>query len=191
MSAKSPIFPIAEPQHFSDYGFDPQLDFFQVLGEARRHKRDAAAARAIDSVHFKLQKPISKDDHHHHKSKRPSSSSSLHKFKNKTRWWRNALLFFKRWAHHQQRDRIEEPHRAGSRPPFRGSVSGPVYLAESRSSTPGTPYRTVSRPSSGPLAGTLTPTRKGDVEVPYVSLRDLNMEPRTSTSSAIPIYLVT
>ncbi|XP_056168554.1 uncharacterized protein LOC115682903 [Syzygium oleosum] len=197
MSTKSPIFPIPEPQHFSDYGFDPQLDFFQVLGEARRHKRDAAAARPIDSIHFKLQKPISKDDHHHHhhKSKRPSSSSSFHKFKNKTRWWRNALLFFKRWAHHhQQCDRIEDPHRTVSRPPFRGSVSGPVYLAESRSVPPGTPYRTASRPSSGPLAGTLTPARKGDVEVPYVSLRELNTEPpppRTSTSSAFPIYLVT
>lgn len=207
MSAKSPIFPIPETQHFSDYGFDPQLDFFQVLGEARRHKRDAAAVRPTDSVHFKLQKPISKDDHphhhHHHKTKRPSSSSSsssLHKFKNKTRWWRNALLFFKRWAHHNhhhQRDRIEDPHGAGCRPrSFQGSASGPVYLAESRTSAPGTPYRTASRPSSGPLAGTLTPARKGDVEVPYVSLRDLNMEEpppprRTSTSSPIPIYLVT
>lgn len=169
------------------------------MGEARRHKRDASAARPIDSIHFKLQKPISKDDHHHHhhhKSKRPSSSSSFHKFKNKTRWWRNALLFFKRWAHQQQQcDRIEDPHRAVPRPPFRGSVSGPVYLAESRSVPPGTPYRTASRPSSGPLAGTLTPARKGDVEVPYVSLRELNTEPppppRTSTSSAFPIYLVT
>ncbi|XP_030545611.2 uncharacterized protein LOC115751766 [Rhodamnia argentea] len=197
MSAKmSPIFPIPEPHHFSDYGFDPQLDFFQVLGEARRHKRDAAAARPIDSVHFKLQKPISKDDHHHNKSKRSfssssSSSSSHHKFKSKTRWWRNALLFFKRWAHHhhhhQRCDRTEDPR------PFRGSVSGPVYLAESRSGPPGTPYRTASRPSSGPLAGTVTPARKGDEEVPYVSLRDLNVEPprRISTSSAIPIYLVT
>lgn len=26
----TPIFPISEPQHFSDYGFDPQIDYFQV-----------------------------------------------------------------------------------------------------------------------------------------------------------------
>lgn len=30
MSNKSPIFPMPEPQHFSDYGFDPQIDYFQV-----------------------------------------------------------------------------------------------------------------------------------------------------------------
>lgn len=31
MSNKSPIFPMPDPQHFSDYGFDPQIDYFQVL----------------------------------------------------------------------------------------------------------------------------------------------------------------
>lgn len=31
MSNKAPIFPIPEPQHFTDYGFDPQVDHFQVL----------------------------------------------------------------------------------------------------------------------------------------------------------------
>lgn len=30
MSTKSPIFPIPQPHHFSDYGFDPQIDYFQV-----------------------------------------------------------------------------------------------------------------------------------------------------------------
>lgn len=30
MSNKAPIFPMPEPQHFSDYGFDPQIDYFQV-----------------------------------------------------------------------------------------------------------------------------------------------------------------
>lgn len=30
MSAISPVFPVLEPHHFSDYGFDPQIDFFQV-----------------------------------------------------------------------------------------------------------------------------------------------------------------
>ncbi|KAK7836409.1 hypothetical protein CFP56_022561 [Quercus suber] len=60
MSNKSPIFPMPEPQHFSDYGFDPQIDYFQVLEEARKHKRETT--RSIDSIHFKLQKPISKDD---------------------------------------------------------------------------------------------------------------------------------
>lgn len=28
--SKSPIFRLPEPQHYSDYGFDPQIDYFQV-----------------------------------------------------------------------------------------------------------------------------------------------------------------
>ncbi|EOY06569.1 hypothetical protein QUC31_016199 [Theobroma cacao] len=189
MSNKSPIFPMPEPQHFSDYGFDPQMDYFQVLEEARKHKRETS--RSIDSLHFKLQKPISKDEH----------SKKTHKAKKKKRWWKNALLFFKwkKWTPHgnNHRDNLDldldlEPdvHRARARA-FRASISGPVYITESRSGS-STPYRTTSRPSSGPLAGTLTPTRKGDVAIPYLSLRELNMEQhhRVSTS-AMPIYLVT
>lgn len=170
-----------DPQHFSDYGFDPQIDYFQVLEEARRHKRDVS--RSTDSLHFKLQKPISKDD-----SRKPNKIK-------KKRWWRNALLFFKwKWVNHQLDGNLDhDVHQARARA-FRASISGPVYITESRSGS-STPYRTTSRPSSGPLAGTLTPTRKGDVEIPYLSLRELNLEQqqqqqRISTSS-LPIYLVT
>lgn len=77
---------------------------------------------------------------------------------------------------------------------FRASISGPVYLTESRSEL-GTTYRTASKPSSGPLAGSMTPSSKGDLGIPYLSLRELNMDHdqhrRASTSAAMPIYLVT
>ncbi|XP_022723058.1 uncharacterized protein LOC111280141 [Durio zibethinus] len=183
MSNKSPVFPMPEPQHFSDYGFDPQIDYFQVLEEAKKHRKETS--RSIDLLHFKLQKPISKDEH----------SKKNHNAKKKKRWWKNALLLFKwkKWT----RDTLDldlelEPdvHRTRATA-FRASISGPVYITESRSGS-STPYRSTSRPSSGPLAGTLTPTRKGDVEIPYLSLRELNMEQhhRVSTS-AMPIYLVT
>ncbi|XVF38752.1 hypothetical protein REPUB_Repub20aG0128800 [Reevesia pubescens] len=173
MSNKSPIFPMPEPQHFSDYGFDPQIDYFQVLEEARKHKKETS--RSIDSLHFKLQKPISKDEQY-------SKKTHIHKAKKKKRWWKNALLFFKwkKWTPHgnHHRDTLDldldlEPdvHRARARA-FRASISGPVYITESRSGL-NTPYRSTSRPSSGPLAGTLTPTRKGDLEIPYLSLREL------------------
>ncbi|KAF5752188.1 hypothetical protein HS088_TW01G00095 [Tripterygium wilfordii] len=194
MSNKSPIFPMPDTRHFSDYGFDPQIDYFQVLEEARKHKRDRS--RSIDSLHFKLQKPISKDE-----------SRRTHKSKKKN-WWRNALLFFKwKWTHphphshrhhhhHHHRDLDldldQDVHRARAKA-FRASISGPVYITESRSGS-STPYRSTSRPSSGPLAGTLTPSRNGDLEIPYLSLRELNMEQqqhRISTSAAMPIYLVT
>ncbi|CAK9170052.1 unnamed protein product [Ilex paraguariensis] len=168
-----------EPHHFSDYGFDPQIDYFQVLEEARKHKREAS--RSIDTIHFKLQKPTSRDE----------SSKKI-----KKRWWKNALLFFKlKWTHHDNKPSSgfnnNGVHCGRS---IRGSISGPMYVTESRSGS-STPYRTTSRPSSGPLAGTLTPATKGEVEIPYINLRELNMDQqqlhhRISTS-AMPIYLVT
>ncbi|KAB1213953.1 hypothetical protein CJ030_MR5G017216 [Morella rubra] len=182
MSNKSPIFPMPEPHHFSDYGFDPQIDYFQVLEEARKHKRETT--RPIDSIHFKLQKPISKDD-----------SRKIHKANKKKRWWRSALLFFKwKWIPHHGPASCNDPedvHQARARA-FRASISGPVYITESRSGST-TPYRTTtSRPSSGPLAGTLTPARKDELDIPYLSLRELNMEQKQRIStSAMPIYLVT
>ncbi|XP_057772105.1 uncharacterized protein LOC130991746 [Salvia miltiorrhiza] len=163
VSNKSPIFPIPEPQHFSDYGFEPQIDYFQVLEEARKHKRETAS-RSID-LHFKLQKPISKDE----------SSKKIKK--SKKRWWRNALLFFKfpkRAPSASTGDHDSRRHRIGS-------ISGPIYITESRSGA-STPYR---RPGSGPLA-------KGEVGVPYFSLRELNAAAGHRISAAeTPIYLVT
>lgn len=163
-----------EPHHFSDYGFDPQIDYFQVLEEARKHKREAS--RSIDLLHFKLQKPISKDDKGSKKKRRW--------------WWKNALLFFKsKWAaHHHRPSPLEYPHhyRGGG-----GSISGPIYVTDSLSGS-NTPCRTTARPLSGPLAGSLTPMRKGDLEIPYVCLRDLNLDQQhVIPAPPMPIYLVT
>ncbi|PIN01964.1 hypothetical protein CDL12_25524 [Handroanthus impetiginosus] len=164
MSNITPIFPIPQPQHFTDYGFEPQIDYYQVLEEARKHKRETTG-RSID-IHFKLQKPISKDD----------SSKKIKK--NKKRWWRNALLFFKfpKRAPHggPASDLGGRHHRIGS-------ISCPIYITESRSSS-STPYRTASRPGSGPIM-------KGEVEIPYISLRELNIDQNHGISR--PIYLVT
>ncbi|GFZ09027.1 hypothetical protein Acr_20g0008350 [Actinidia rufa] len=177
MATKSPIFPMPEPQHFSDYGFDPQIDYFQVLEEARKHKRETAS-RSIDSLHFKLQKPISKDE-----SKRIKKS--------KRRWWRKALLFLRRRWTRTDGDRDDDGAGVHRGRAYRGSISGPMYITECTSGS-STPYRTISRPTSGPLAGTLPPTRKREVEIPYISLRELNMESLDIISTpAIPIYLVT
>jgi hypothetical protein len=210
MSNKTPIFPISDPQHFSDYGFDPQINYFQVpfnslsliqvyltkknsffiifyfqnqvLEEAMKHKRESS--RSIDSIHFKLQKPISKEESrnkfHHTKSK-------------KKRWWKNALFFFKRkWANHRDDPYDSNDIHQARAKAFRATISGPVYLTESRSGST-TPYRTTSRPSSGPLAGTLTPPAIGAVDIPYLSLRELTMEQQQQrmSTSAMPIYFVT
>ncbi|KAK8988210.1 hypothetical protein V6N11_065806 [Hibiscus sabdariffa] len=172
MSNKSPIFPMPQPHHFNDYGFDPQIHHSQVLQQSRKHKKDTTSA--IDGpLRFKLQKPFSKDD-----------QSSQKKAKTKKHWWRNTLLFFGRskWAPNGEKELDESGiHRAKAEAP-RGSISGPVYMTETSGST--TPCRTTSGWNSGPLAG---------ISSPYVCLKELNMEQqqyRASTSS-LPIYLVT
>ncbi|XP_071725302.1 uncharacterized protein [Rutidosis leptorrhynchoides] len=179
MSIKAPIFPMPQPQHFNDYGFDTQFDYFQVLEEARKHKRESRTS--IDSsIHFKLQKPISKDEskpkkaHHHH--------HYINKSKKKRKWWRNALFLFKwKWVQSVIKDEIDV-HQARARV-FRGSsISGPVYVTESRSGSSNPPCNgTRNRASSsGPL--------------PYLSLRELNMEHQhmiSTSNSPSPIYLVT
>ncbi|KAE9591332.1 hypothetical protein Lal_00038522 [Lupinus albus] len=183
MSNKSQFFPIPDHQHFSDYGFDPQFNYFQVLEEAMKHKHETAT-RSIDSIHFKLQKPISKDNNNNNDSRTKVQNKS----KKKKRWWKSALFFFK-WKKTHQNDDI---HQARARA-FRSSISGPVYLTESRSGST-TPYRTTSHPSSGPILGSLTPLSKGQVDIPYLSLRDLTIEQQQQqrlSTSAMPIYLVT
>ncbi|PWA64967.1 hypothetical protein CTI12_AA340010 [Artemisia annua] len=183
MTNKTPIFPIHEPQHFSDYGFDSQIDYFQVLEEARKHKRDTtssslASRSTIDNHHFKLQKPISKDE-----------TSKKIKKNRKQRWWKNALHFFKR-KRTSSSSSSDKDYNNVVQCMYGGqhcTVSGPVYLADSRSgSGSATPYHrtSASRPSSGLLAGTFN--------IPYISLADINMEQaRKISSSPVPIYLVT
>ncbi|KAE8698236.1 MATE efflux family protein 5-like [Hibiscus syriacus] len=183
MSNKSPIFPMTGPQHFSDYGFDPQIDYFQVLEEARKHKKESSSSRTIDSLHFKLQKPVSKDEQFSRKTNNLKAKN-----KRKRWWWKNALFLFKwkKWGGGSGGsvsglDLELEPdvHRVRARA-FRASMSGPVYVTDSRSgSGPTTPCKITSRPSSGPL------------KIPFLSLRELNMEQQQRAStSAMPIYLV-
>lgn len=199
MTNKSPIFPIPQhPHHFSDYGFDPQMDYLQVLEEAKKHKKEkflpssssTTTSRSVESLHFKLQKPISKEE-----SK---------KKKNKSKWWKNALLFCKKkWVY--QNDQVVDHHfgtdknnymksNQGSSN-YRGTISGPIYITESRSGS-STPCRSTSGPlSSTSAAWTLIPATKGS-EVPYLNLREMNLDQHhristTTTTNPMPIYLVT
>ncbi|MBA0685119.1 hypothetical protein Goari_026658, partial [Gossypium aridum] len=168
--------------------------FLQVLEEAKKHRKETP--RSIDSLHFKLQKPISKDEQFTKKTQHKLG----YKKKKRYWWWKNALFFFKwkKWGGFKstntttgggldlELDIEPDVHRARARAFMAASMSGPVYTTESRSGST-TPYRTsVScrrRPSSsGPLT-------------PYLSLRELNMEYQqrvsSSPTSAMPIYLVT
>ncbi|KAK6913744.1 hypothetical protein RJ641_021065 [Dillenia turbinata] len=98
------------------------------------------------------------------------------------------------WIQNEKKDEHENDviRQAKKARTFRASISGPVYINETLTRPTTTPCRTTSRPTSGLIAGTMTPTRKGDVGVRYWSLRELNMEqPGRISTSAMPIYLVT
>ncbi|KAI3935769.1 hypothetical protein MKX01_032953 [Papaver californicum] len=136
MTSKTPIFPIPQhPHHFSDYGFDPQMDYLQKFLPST-----TTTSRSIESLHFKLQKPISKEE-------------SSKKKKQKSKWWKNALLFCKKkWVY--QNDQVVDHHFGENNyiknTNYRGTISRPVYITESRSGS-STPCRSTSGPLSDPL----------------------------------------
>ncbi|KAJ0978458.1 hypothetical protein J5N97_013932 [Dioscorea zingiberensis] len=172
-SKTRPVFPMANSQHYSDYGFDPQFDYFQVLEEARRHGKRGEARGSMDGLHFKLQKPISKDD-------------SRARSKKRKQWWKTAFLFWKRNARGGNENRVESCHREPTHRP----VSGPLYLTESLGSR--TPCRSI-RSGSGPLR--FSPAEQAGI--PYLNLKEFNVmesHHRASATSApphVPVYLVT
>ncbi|KAF8369355.1 hypothetical protein HHK36_032639 [Tetracentron sinense] len=176
---------LKKPSHFSLTFFTIlvlQKNSPMVLEEARKHKQKTSST-VEEALHFKLQKPISGEDLKNTKKTK----------KKKKRWWRNALLFWRwKWTHDEGHFDDDDVHHARTRA-FRASVSGPVYITENVSGS-STPRRKISRPMSGPLSGTLTPIRKGEVEISYLSLRELTLEQQQYhqiSTSAMPIYLVT
>ncbi|KAH0849870.1 hypothetical protein HID58_096004 [Brassica napus] len=93
--------------------------------------------------------------------------------------------------HHRRRQRRLSGQELSRRNRFDVDVESGLLNGESNRVWHAVPYDD-ERPSSGPIAGTLTPARKGDVAVPYLSLREHNMEQQQRISiSSSPIYLVT
>ncbi|WOG83406.1 hypothetical protein DCAR_0102581 [Daucus carota subsp. sativus] len=185
MANKSPVFQMPDAQHFSDYGFHPHFDYFQVVEEARKQRKGASrAGRSIDGLHLKLQKPTISHDLDSSKI----IKKNKHSTKNNKRWWKHALHFFRgKWTpqvHHSS-----SSQNGGGVQCIGFSAPPPVYTTESRSGST-TPYRTTSRPASCPRS----PAMRDEMDsLPYISLRDINVEQhhRVSASSPMPIYLVT
>ncbi|KAK1387547.1 putative Toxicos en levadura 2 [Heracleum sosnowskyi] len=179
--SNNPVFPMTDTHHFSDYGFHPHFDYFQVLEAAKKHKREnQGVGKAIDGLHFKLQKPTV--SHELDYSKIIKKNKHNHKIHVKKRWWKKALkIFTRKWIGRNSQDHRQQ-----------GAVhpnEQPVYITESRSGS-GTPYRTTSRP----ISGSLSPAMSCEMEnLTYISLRDINneLQHRTTASPTMPIYLVT
>ncbi|KAL8157985.1 hypothetical protein AgCh_002622 [Apium graveolens] len=185
--SNNPVFPVTDTQHFSDYGFHPHFDYFQVLEAARKHKREnKGVGKTIDGLHFKLQKPTISHELDH--SKTIKKNKHNHKNLIRKRWWKNALNFLKRkWTRRNSQDHRQQ---GGVHVHPIGSYQQPVYITESRSGS-STPYRTTSRP----VSGSLSPAMSCEMEnLPYISLRDVSNELQhrtTAASPTMPIYLVT
>ncbi|MQM01313.1 hypothetical protein Taro_034068 [Colocasia esculenta] len=206
-SSKSPVFPMPEPQHYSDDGFDPRLHHFQAMDETTRHgNRETTFRDALGG--FMLQKPTRLED-----DQFGGGSPKNHRG---SRWWRNTLLFFKR---KRSRSTTGEGrsgrHHAGQRiggAPLTPACSTlsypsspwPVYSTESSDAGSWTPYR--SRVVTGwgcRLSCAGPPGRRlaevGNVEVPYLCLRDSVASGASPPSASylsqppasVPIYLVT
>ncbi|XP_062181019.1 uncharacterized protein LOC133885337 [Phragmites australis] len=188
----APVFPfpaaIGEqepaPDHFSDYGFDPQLIqyFSQRQAErpsTRRHHQQQPPP--LESARFKLQKPISKKHHHHQKQQR-------------RRWWSSAasaaLLFFKRPSTNPA-----ETSASPCVPP--SGTAGPLYLADDDGGSGRDDAATCTCWAPAMWSGHLAAAEldAASMTVPYVSLRDANLGAgagaAAATAPAMPIYLVT
>ncbi|XP_020086102.1 uncharacterized protein LOC109708694 [Ananas comosus] len=167
----------------------------KVLEEARRHvRRGEARGSALDSLHLKLKKPISKE-----KKQKQQQQQQRHR---RSHWWRSAgsalLLLWKR-PKSNTADLEAAAAEAGGydrpRYPHQGAVSGPLYVADGSSAAAGEVGCRAIRPTSGPLAA--AEVGAAGAGIPYLSLRDLNLLDRRPAAAAapapppMPIYLVT
>ncbi|CAL4907632.1 unnamed protein product [Urochloa decumbens] len=204
-AAAAPVFPFpavaaGEPDHFSDYGFDPQLVGFFAQPEAKRPSPWSRRHRGhhqpppLESGRFKLQKPISKKHHHLQKQQQ----------QRRRRWWSSAasaaLLLFKRPSSSSSTcSPAAAP--APAPPPYGSSASAavPLYLADAGD---------AGADDGGPAAcscwapamrsGHLAAAELGAAAdaVPYVSLRSASFGGGGTGGAgggapAMPIYLVT
>ncbi|AQK93027.1 hypothetical protein Zm00014a_042066 [Zea mays] len=180
--------PASEPEsdHFSDYGFDPQLLHFPSQPEAKRpwgrrqRHQQPAQLKPLDSARFKLQKPIAKKHHRQQKQQQ------------RRRWWSSAASA----ALHLFRKRPSSTRpAAGAPPPQYGSPASPtvpMYLTDCDAGGDdggGASACTCWAPAvrSGRLAA--AELGAAAVAVPYVSLRSTSLG--TGGAPVMPIYLVT
>lgn len=147
---------------FFSYPFSFFFSYFKkVLEEVRKHKK--GKSRNIDTINFKLQKPISKDD---------SKKVNKVKKKKKKKWWKNALFFFKKsWSGHNSNDHHHQDVHQARAQAFRASISGPVYKTESKCG---------SRPSSVDIP--YLSLRELSME---------HKQQQNISSPTMPIYLIT
>ncbi|KAM0948507.1 hypothetical protein DsansV1_C06g0060131 [Dioscorea sansibarensis] len=156
---KRSVFAMAERQHYSDYGFDPQLGFSQILEEAME-RGNKLGLQSPDTFQFKLQKPMMSTG----EEEQEDSPGAKRKKKKKLGWWSWGLpspfLFWKKNddKHNNKKNNNNNNNNnnekrsapyCSSPSYFRSAMSGPLHM---ESSAPASNPR-CNRARSGPLGG--------------------------------------
>ncbi|KAK3135804.1 hypothetical protein QOZ80_5BG0423610 [Eleusine coracana subsp. coracana] len=187
----APVFPFPETDHFSDYGFDPQLVHFFSQPETKRPstRRQHQQQPPLEAARFKLQKPISKKHHKQHQQQQ------------RRRWWSSAasaaLLLFKRPSNSSSSN--SNPTAGAPKSPYGSASSVPLYFADDDESCGNDATAACACWAPAMRSGHhLAAAELGaaSASVPYVSLRNADLGRGGAAGggaapAAMPIYLVT
>ncbi|KAK2651990.1 hypothetical protein Ddye_011846 [Dipteronia dyeriana] len=162
MMKKSPTYMEYEASDYGVHEIDPQLNFSQFLEEARQHAKE---------VNFEA-------------SSTNAEETGKKKQKKIKKSWKNSLLSW--WKVHKKSKPIMEAAASTSNisKPRKGHVSGPIY-----GSGRGDDMK-LRRPTSGPIINLFNPIKRGEDEIPYMCLDQLNNNSHHVKSYG-PVYLVT
>ncbi|KAF5181544.1 Transcription factor hamlet like [Thalictrum thalictroides] len=163
---KSPIFPAnSEPAVDNAHGFDPTVHFSQFLQEARMNYTTVAKTQSFPQLGNKAQTKMPSDDIKSNKS------------------WKTALFSWFKVDKKQKPPRAWPSSHTNSYLKH-GSLSAPIYGSSGRKATPFVTHRV-----SGPISNLLTLGASQQLNIPYVTLDELNHP--TASQAYGPVYLVT
>ncbi|KAK4839514.1 hypothetical protein QYF36_022487 [Acer negundo] len=164
MMNKSPTYLDYETSDYGVHEFDPQLDFSQFLEEARQHAKE---------VNFQASSTYTEETG---KKKQLGGEKKIKKS------WKNSLLSW--WKVHKKSKSSNEPAASSNiSKPRKGHVSGPIY-----GSGQGDEMK-LRRSTSGPITNLFNPINRGEDEIPYMCLDQINNS--HPVKSYGPVYLVT
>ncbi|KAF3795718.1 hypothetical protein EJ110_NYTH04393 [Nymphaea thermarum] len=183
MAAKSPVFTALQRSHFGDHGLDPQINL-QVFEKTKRNRKVAMAfgrrASTTTSPSIKslqVQNPLARGGR---------ERNSLKKIGKVRRWWNRTLVFF--W---KMRRRFEPRTSLPSSYDIRR-----IKLGDGPSTIRACPAPIYGSADAFPRRRSL-PARRGraaedgEFNVPYLTLKEFNMDPCRFSTPTAPIYLVT
>lgn len=186
------IFPVPSPSpltilppdscnfRLSDFIFDPEIDYAQVLAEAQKFVAEANLPETTTTALSRKSGP-SQGNTSKSRQARLLTNDTLEQSKSKSSW-KNSWLF---WQRSKRSDSANVHCGVSSTPAYpsqkslKRSVSGPlasyssVRKASSNSGpiySDGLPLRPANRSRSGSLSGSATPDRSCPMESPYEHL---------------------